>query len=240
MIRTESSGMIRHGFGIKALDQNLHGGIPQGSMVLGVGPPGSGKSTLGKQLLLSTVNAGKPAILLSTGEPDQIILDSVKNLGMDFRGVEKIRLIDCFSWRAGFRNVPDLRKLDEVTTALDNLLSILRSTSGAVLVVDSLTDFLLNNPEGSVVNFLSQLKPLLQVREVTTLLEMERGPHDPKLESTIEFLADGTIETKLDGSTRHMSIKRMLATPVQPRWVAFTIDKTVDAVLKEFFGSKEL
>jgi len=221
------------------LDQALRGGLPYGSTVLVTGLPGSGKSTLGKQFLLSAIGRGNPAILLSTAEPDQIILESIRTLGLDLRGVEKIRLIDCYSWRAGFRNVPDLRKLSDVELAVDTLLSVMFQVAGAVLVVDSFTDFLLNNTSESVVSLINQLKMKLQMRGVTTLLLMEEGPHDPKVHATIEHLTDGTIETKLDDSRRLLMVRRMLATPIQPRWIPFTLDKSIDAVLKEFFGSKE-
>ncbi|HUK27396.1 MAG TPA: RAD55 family ATPase [Candidatus Acidoferrales bacterium] len=238
-MQTEAPGISRHASGLKLLDQILQGGVPQGSMVLVIGLPGTGKSTLGKQFLLTAVSKREPAILLSTAEPDQIILESTKQLGLDFRAVEKIRLIDCYSWRAGFKNVPDIRNLTEVNSAIDGLLSILHNAAGSILVIDSFTDFLLNNSADTVVSFISQLKMSLQMRGVTTLLLLESGPHDSRLESTIEFIADGTIQTKLDESGRFLMVRRMLATPVQPRWIPFTLTKTVDAVLKDFFGSKE-
>ncbi len=238
MTTKASSGVVRHAFGIRALDLVLRGGLPQGSTVLVTGLPGSGKSTLAKQFLLSSVNRGESAVLLSTGESHEIFIESIRSLGLDLRGVEKIRIIDCFSWREGFKNVLDLRKLEDVSSAVDDLLSILQRSAGAALVIDSFTDFLVNNPAGVAVSFLGQLKMRLQMKGVTTLLLMEGGTHDPKLATTIEYLTDGTIQARLDDYGRYLMVRRMLATPIEPRWIPFTLGKSVDAALKDFFGSK--
>ncbi|HEU5369529.1 MAG TPA: ATPase domain-containing protein [Ktedonobacterales bacterium] len=51
--------------GLPALDQVLGGGVPRGALVLVLGAPGSGKTTLAGQIAFATARAGQPVLLLA-------------------------------------------------------------------------------------------------------------------------------------------------------------------------------
>ncbi len=98
------------------------------------------------------------------------------------------------------------------------------------LVIDSFTDFVLNNPLDSAMTFLSQLKGKLQ-GSVTGLVLLEQGVHPENVTNTVEYIVDGTVRTRFDESGRHVMVSRMLATPVKVGWWEFTIEKGIDLIL---------
>jgi circadian clock protein KaiC len=51
--------------GVRGFDEVLGGGVPQGSLVIVLGPPGSGKTTLANQMAFAAVRAGQRALVLT-------------------------------------------------------------------------------------------------------------------------------------------------------------------------------
>jgi len=61
--------------GIPNLDQVLGGGLPRGALVIIVGPPGSGKTTLANQMAFAAAQAGQRAMVLAAlSEPTSKLL----------------------------------------------------------------------------------------------------------------------------------------------------------------------
>lgn len=51
--------------GVRGFDEVLGGGLPRGSLVIIMGPPGSGKTTLANQMAFSAVRGGRRALVLT-------------------------------------------------------------------------------------------------------------------------------------------------------------------------------
>jgi KaiC/GvpD/RAD55 family RecA-like ATPase len=153
--------------------------------------------------------------------------------GWDREESERVEMLDCYSWRQGDEFSIDLRRLTEAGMKISDFFA---NYQNANLVVDSFTDFLLNNEAEVALRFLSQLKGKLQPRKITTLVILEEGPHRQEISATAEYIADGTIRTRYDETGRYLMVSRMLATPVQLGWSKFTIQKGIDVVVRNFFG----
>jgi circadian clock protein KaiC len=119
--------------GIAELDKMLSGGFMRGDTVLLAGSAGTGKSTLGLQVLAEGAKEGEPGIYLTFEElPDQLYRDAL-SMGWDLRLLEKqhkIRVI-CTS--------PDV--LVESSGIQAILEGPIKEVNARRIVVDSLSHF---------------------------------------------------------------------------------------------------
>src|SRR5581483_10346442 len=66
--------------GVANLDLVLGGGIPRGTLVIVVGPPGSGKTTLANQMAFAAARAGRRAMVLTAlSEPTSKLITHLRS-----------------------------------------------------------------------------------------------------------------------------------------------------------------
>jgi len=67
--------------GVPNLDLMLGGGVPRGALVLVVGPPGSGKTTLANQMAFTAARAGRRVLILTAlSEPTNKFVANLRSL----------------------------------------------------------------------------------------------------------------------------------------------------------------
>lgn len=69
--------------GIEGLDENLEGGLPESSVTLVTGGPGSGKTTFCTQFVRSGLDEGENCLYITTGQKPEDIKESAKDFDMD-------------------------------------------------------------------------------------------------------------------------------------------------------------
>ena len=222
--------MQRLSLGVPELDQAILGGIPKGSLVLVLGPPGAGKSLLGKLYLHTGIKEGENAFFVSTAETDQSVADTMALFRWSDGVQDRLKILDCYSWRLGGKrskySVP-LTSLNDVSLTMTKLFDDNRvaADGNERVVVDSFTDFVRYVGVDKSLKFLDYLRAKLREYWLTGLLLLEEGVHAPRTISAVEYSTDGTIRMRVSDQGRYMMASRMSATPIAQRWIPFTIGR---------------
>ncbi len=221
--------------GIDGIDSMLEGqGIPRGYVVLILGSPGCGKTTLGIQFLYNgVVKFGENGILVLLEEDPEIVKSNMLRFGWDLEELEnekKIAIIDASPIRFITKNV----KLGEEIIGskefqLISLIERIKKESERInakrLVIDSLSTFILQYPREverreAILNLIRGIAPL----NCTTLLVSELRYSSTERKYQIEeYVAQGVIVLqrllRVGGIVHILTIEKMRGVnhDIQPR-----------------------
>lgn len=202
---------------IMELDKILGGGLPDKSVILMLGEPGSGNDTLAQQIMYQHAHKeGKVAYFTTFRSPDVLTED-----------------FETFSW-----TVSPLKKAGHWTfidVHSSKALQILqkeipmRVGEGCWTVIDSLSYLLLTQEYKLVLNAIQLLLDNTRKHGGIHFLLLTRGMHNPQTEITMQHLADGVIELTTrkaaGGIDRRIRIKKMRKAVYVLRLIPFSITK---------------
>jgi circadian clock protein KaiC len=118
--------------GIPGLDAMLHGGIPQGDVLLAAGPSGVGKTCLGTQFIAAGAERGEAGVVVVFEEHPDDYLQRATNMGFDLASLAE----------SGAVKVISLRPLDlSVDETLHEIRHAVDALGATRLVIDSLSGF---------------------------------------------------------------------------------------------------
>ena len=187
------------------LDSIIPGGLPPGSSIMLVGPPGSGKTLISLQLAYEATTQGKDALYLSTENVPSIVYDHAKGFGLTLGNPQEnlIQFVDAYSWRIGMRKDPlassrisNPGNLNEVNMILTNQAKLLRPNS--LIVIDSLSGLTLAAPdEQRIRTFVHSLAMRMAQVDQPLILVLEDQAHDRRLITNLRSLVQGTLNTKV-------------------------------------------
>jgi circadian clock protein KaiC len=215
---------------IPGLDGALHGGVPQGSVVLIAGAPGTMKTSLALFILANNaISDLRGGLYITFGERAASLFRQMETMGLDFSRVEgRLEILDAtLLWRSVKRGKRDW---------LNDLKGRLKALAGAhlqLLVIDSLEALeVLAKFENRRVE-LFRLFEWLRDLGLTSFVIAERpdfiirgnvfqGRHDE------DFLADGMIQLRLHSVTdvqiqRRIRIVKMRGTAHDTGYMAFHV-----------------
>lgn len=170
--------------GIDGIDAMLEGqGIPKGYVVLVLGSPGCGKTTLGVQFLYNgAVKFGENGVLVLLEEDPEMVKSNMLRFGWDLDELErkgKIAIIDASPVRFITKSiklgeVPIGSKEFQLVSLIERIKKECRRINAKRLVIDSLSTFILQYPDEverrmAILNLIQGVAPL----ECTTLLISE-------------------------------------------------------------------
>jgi len=183
---------------IKGFDEKLGGGIPEGSVVLVVGEPGTMKSSLAFNILYhNAINEDRPGLYISLEQSRESLMDHMSGMNMDLSVCEdKVNILDLGLIRKNLTMLADQSWMHVFKMYVENLQ---QSHDFNVLVLDSLPVLELlaefKSPRADLFHFFEWLRD----QEITTILISEMSQDSPAYAKYDEdFLADGIFHVKME------------------------------------------
>ncbi|MBF5044468.1 circadian clock protein KaiC [Aggregicoccus sp. 17bor-14] len=180
---------IRMAFGIKRLDEALHGGVLSGSATTLLGAPGTGKTLLGLKFLEEGSRAGEPGVYFGFFETPPRLVEKGEAVGIHLARAVKSKLLE-IQWQPPLENNLDslaerlLERIRERDVGKQRLRLFVDGISGfrsATVYPDRLG------------RFLSALTHQLRILDVTTVFSEETPLFRPDIEMPNQELG-GAVE----------------------------------------------
>jgi KaiC/GvpD/RAD55 family RecA-like ATPase len=193
---------------IEGLDDVLEGGLPDKSVILFVGEPGSGHDLLAQQIMYQhALREGKVAYF-TTNRPLGTLREDFKTFGWEIPPLEEVG-------RWIFAN--DLKEMP------------LMVEQNCWTIVDSLSYLLLTPKLKPVLDMIESMLESAQKHGGIHLLLLTHGMQDVQTETTIQHLTDGTMEflaQEVGGAVdRRIRIKKMAKALYTQRLIPFYISE---------------
>ena len=193
--------------GVPGLDELLNGGIPEGRVVLVVGGPGSGKTTLASQFLYKGISDyNENGVFVSIDEEKEHYYNEMINFGWDFSQVEKdnkFSFLDAtkMSRAAMLRERMNLEsqslrgKQLQIDKLVEKIESVIDEIGAKRVVLDTLATLFHRFPDPierrvAIIDLIELLSDL----KITTVITTELGKLTLDREVTVEeYQAHGVI-----------------------------------------------
>jgi len=182
--------------GILDLDVILEGGYYNPGNIMILGPSGMEKAALGYHFAASAGASENSYIVCGNSSPADI-LNKAATIGINLNK-PNIFFIDCYSSTLGNQEMKTLERVKLVPgpSALNDISLMLneaiKESSGKKMrvVFDTLSTFVLYNPQDSIRKFLSVVEGRLKSVGATTVYLVDEGVHDRQLVSLLEHGMD--------------------------------------------------
>lgn len=209
--------------GIPGFDDLIYGGIPERSLVLLSGGPGTGKTIFAQQFIFEGVkNNDEGAVFVAFEEHPMQVRDSMQNFGWNMKDYEekgKFALVDAFT--SGFGKAKEekyvIHDIGDINEIIDVIRNAVRNTNAKRIVIDSFTTIYAGKPASTTRAITLQLKRLVMGLNCTGLLINQTGPEKVPGGYGIEHLVDSIIKLDIDEKNgeliRSLVIWKMRGTP---------------------------
>ena len=189
---------------VPGLDEILYGGIPERSVVLISGGPGTGKSILGKQFLYNGLVRDESGVFVALEEHPVAVRRSFRHFNWDITKFEKegkFAIVDAFTAGIGSASQREkyvVKDVDNVHELVDVLRQAIKDTGAKRVTIDSVSTLYLTKPSiaRSTVMLLKRVIAGLGTTAlfISQVSVGERGFGGPGVEHAV----DGIIRLDLD------------------------------------------
>jgi len=223
------------GTGTRRLDDLLMGGFPQGSSVLFVGPPYTGKEIGIMCFLAEGMKKGVPAVIVTTSKnPNDLIKEFAPILPtlLDVEQLGLVRWIDATPESSHSKEMASQRKHYMKVDGPDDLPGIIEAVEkmtedarngkfpGFKLGYLSLSMSISHTDEIEATKFIQAITRNVRDLDSSAVFALEKGMHSEQQIESIQHLMDGAMIIKLDKQKTYLSV--MGIGEVQSRdWIEF-------------------
>jgi len=233
--------------GVAGLDSMIGGGIPRGRVLLVLGGPGTGKTTLAIQYLVNGVEKyGENGVFVSLDVPQHKIFEEARSHGWDLEKLcseRKIAFIDGspftrLSYRATGFKVPERSYTVQVRELCDDIKNVTRSINCKRISVDTLAALTLQFPD-----VIQRREVVLELFEAassggaTSIITDEIRESETKPIMLEEYLADGLVVLRSSQVERKqiriVEVEKIKASAIDDQIRPYILDKDGFSVLSD-------
>jgi KaiC/GvpD/RAD55 family RecA-like ATPase len=200
---------------VEGLDEILEGGLPDKSVVLMIGDPGSGYDVLAQQIMYQHVVHDEKVGYISTSRSPDNIREDLATFGWDIRPFEE-------SSRWVFHQATGPNVIQNLTERIPSIISNNHWT-----IMDSLSYLILTQKYYSVVQMVELLLDCAGKYGGIHFLLLTQKMHGTETETTMQHLVDGVLEFSAQetagGIDRRIRIKKMRRAVYEPRLIPINI-----------------
>jgi KaiC/GvpD/RAD55 family RecA-like ATPase len=200
---------------IEGLDEMLGGGLPDKSVIVMTGEPGSGYDLLAQQMIYQHALHGEKITYFSTSRSRDTIKEDLATFGWDITSLEEKG--DWVHHQASASNA-----MNVLTENMPKAVA-----EGRWVLLDSLSYLVLTQKYYSVVQIVELLLENARKHGGIHFLLLTQKMHDTETETTMQHLADGVVEftahETAGGIDRRIRIKKMRRAVYEPRLIPFNI-----------------
>jgi KaiC/GvpD/RAD55 family RecA-like ATPase len=230
--------------GVGIIDELLPEGYPSSSVVLVMGDPATGKTTLLVQLVAEALRNGKNIVYASLDDFPDSVRASMRVIGVDPRAYEtearrKLTFIDCYSFLVGVKSKEqyseDPQRLSDLSIVVSKALSETSDPSNTLLAMDSLTTLIQRSGVRPSFDFLHTLVAKIRSCKASCVTSLSRKAFHPAIIAAIQDKVDGVIEMKAedtkDGLARYIRISKMKGTRHVTAWTPYNRDPSLGIII---------
>ena len=210
-------------FGLESLDELYGRALRPGTLLVVMGHPGSGKTTLASTTCLSNALKGWKCLYISLQEDREKLFSYLRSLGLDMEAAERKGLLK-------FVKLPATMSAESVEGMIELINKMLVETGSRVVVIDSVSVMLLgikddNRKRALLQNFFTDLPKLL--KGLVVLVEEVKPGGREDYASPLEFASDIAVllrhEIERGTVSRYLEVRKMRGARVSVARMPFTI-----------------
>ncbi len=230
--------------GVGLIDELLPEGYPSSSVVLVMGDPATGKTTLMVQLVTEALRNGKNIVYATLDDFPDSVRASMSVMGIDpgsyeIEGRRKLTFIDCYSFLVGVKSKEqyseDPQRLSDLSIVVSKALSESSDPSNTLLAMDSLTTLIQRSGVRPSFDFLHTLVAKIRSCKASCVTSLSRKAFHPAIIAAIQDKVDGVVEMKAedtkDGLSRYIRISKMRGARHVTAWTPYNRDPTLGLII---------
>jgi len=230
--------------GIVMIDSLLPDGYPSSSVVIVMGDPATGKTTLLIQLVVEALKKGRNVVYATLDDFPDSIRESMKLMGVNPRDYEvegrrKLVFIDCYSFLVGVRSQEqyseDPQRLSDLSIVVTKALSEARESTNVLLAMDSFTTLIQRSGVRPSFDFLHTLIAKVRSNRASCVTSLSRKAFHPAIIAAIQDKVDGVIEMKVedtkDGLARFIRVSKMKGVQHTSTWTPYNRDPSMGLIV---------
>jgi KaiC/GvpD/RAD55 family RecA-like ATPase len=230
--------------GVVMLDSLLPDGYPSSSVVIVMGDPATGKTTLLIQLVAEALKKGRSVVYAALDDFPDSIRESMKLIGVNPRDYEvegrrKLVFIDCYSFLVGVKSQEqyseDPQRLSDLSIVMTKALSEARESNNVLLAMDSLTTLIQRSGVRPSFDFLHTLIAKIRSNRASCVTSLSRKAFHPAIIAALQDKVDGVIEMKVedtkDGLARFIRVSKMKGAQHVTTWTPYNRDPSMGMII---------